>query len=61
MDELYIVGLENVIAIVKPLIQNGYVVKVMLFAEQEGDEENPWDGLLDDNVYCIMYEVQTEQ
>lgn len=61
MDELYIVGLENVISIVKPLIQNGYVVKVMLFAEQEEDEENPWDGLIDDNVYCIMYEVQTEQ
>jgi len=61
MDELYIVGLENVISIVKPLIQNGYVVKVMLFAQQEENEENPWDDLIDNNVYCIMYEVQTEQ
>jgi hypothetical protein len=63
MEELYIVGLESTMDIVKALVQNGYVVKTTIFAQDEEDDEDTdiFDGLLDNTVYCIMYEVQTEQ
>lgn len=63
MEELYIVGLQSTMDIVKALVQNGYVVKTMIFAQEEDDdgEDNIFEGLLDNTVYCIMYEVQTEQ
>jgi hypothetical protein len=63
MEELYIVGLESTMGIVKALVQNGYVVKTTIFAQDEEDDEDTdiFDGFLDNTVYCIMYEVQTEQ
>lgn len=61
MDELYIVGLESTMNIVKALVQNGYVVKTMIFAQDEDEETDIFEALVDNTVYCIMYEVQTEQ
>lgn len=63
MEELYIVGLESTMSIVKALVQNGYVVKTMIFAQDEDDEEETdiFEALVDNTVYCIMYEVQPEQ
>lgn len=54
MDELFIQGIDNTIAIAKALIANGYKVKIQEFARENQIDDVDWFDVI---TYSIQYEV----
>lgn len=54
MDELFIQGIDDTIAIAKALIANGYKVVIQEFARENRMDDIDWFDII---TYSIQYEV----